>query len=601
MSVNKELAVRFQQISDMLELLGEDKFRVNAHARAARSIKDYPADLAALAGDRKALTAIDGIGAKTADKIIEFVQTGRIAEHEELEKKVPAGLLAILGIPGLGPKTVKLMWDQLGIVDVAGLKKAIDDASILTLPRMGQKTIDNIKESMAFMEEAGDRLWIGQAMPVAEGLVARLKKIQGVKEIAFAGSLRRGKETIGDIDILVAADDSEAVRSAFVSMPEVEKVLANGETRSSVRLRVGSDLSRWSSGDEETQASGGAVVQVDLRLVPRESWGAALLYFTGSKDHNVRLRERALKQKLTLNEYGLYPLDDRNEPPQRRGVKAVAGKTEEEIYTKLKLSWVPPEIREDRGELEVRETPALIELGDIKAELHAHTTESDGALSLEELVAEAKKRGFHTIGVTDHSKSSIQANGLSVERVKEQIKRVHDYAKSVKGISVLVGSEVDILADGSLDYDDKLLAQLDIVVASPHSALKQDPKKATARLLKAIEHPLVHVLGHPTGRLINRRPGLEPAMDELIAAAVEHETALEINSHWMRLDLRDTHVRAAVEAGALIAIDCDVHTLADFDNLRYGVMTGRRGWLTADQCVNTWSRQKLAAWLKRKR
>ena len=601
MSVNKELAVRFQQISDMLELLGEDKFRVNAHARAARSIKDYPADLAALAGDRKALTAIDGIGAKTADKIIEFVQTGRIAEHEELEKKVPAGLLAILGIPGLGPKTVKLMWDQLGIVDVAGLKKAIDDASILTLPRMGQKTIDNIKESMAFMEEAGDRLWIGQAMPVAEGLVARLKKIQGVKEIAFAGSLRRGKETIGDIDILVAADDSEAVRSAFVSMPEVEKVLANGETRSSVRLRVGSDLSRWSSGDDETQASGGAVVQVDLRLVPRESWGAALLYFTGSKDHNVRLRERALKQKLTLNEYGLYPLDDRNEPPQRRGVKAVAGKTEEEIYTKLKLSWVPPEIREDRGELEVRETPALIELGDIKAELHAHTTESDGALSLEELVAEAKKRGFHTIGVTDHSKSSIQANGLSVERVKEQIKRVHDYAKSVKGISVLVGSEVDILADGTLDYDDKLLAQLDIVVASPHTALKQDPKKATARLLKAIEHPLVHVLGHPTGRLINRRPGLEPAMDELIAAAVEHETALEINAHWMRLDLRDTHVRAAVEAGALIAIDCDVHTLADFDNLRYGVMTGRRGWLTADQCVNTWSRQKLAAWLKRKR
>jgi DNA polymerase (family 10) len=438
-------------------------------------------------------------------------------------------------------------------------------------------------------------------MPVAEGLVARLKKIQGVKEIAFAGSLRRGKETIGDIDILVAADDSEAVRSAFVSMPEVEKVLANGETRSSVRLRVGSDLSRWSSGDDETQASGGAVVQVDLRLVPRESWGAALLYFTGSKDHNVRLRERALKQKLTLNEYGLYPLDDRNEPPQRRGVKAVAGKTEEEIYTKLKLSWVPPEIREDRGELEVRETPALIELGDIKAELHAHTTESDGALSLEELVAEAKKRGFHTIGVTDHSKSSIQANGLSVERVKEQIKRVHDYAKGVKGISVLVGSEVDILADGTLDYDDKLLAQLDIVVASPHSALKQDPKKATARLLKAIEHPLVHVLGHPTGRLINRRPGLEPAMDELIAAAVEHETALEINAHWMRLDLRDTHVRAAVEAGALIAIDCDVHTLADFDNLRYGVMTGRRGWLTADQCVNTWSRQKLAAWLKRKR
>ena len=325
------------------------------------------------------------------------------------------------------------------------------------------------------------------------------------------------------------------------------------------------------------------------------------MYFTGSKEHNVRLRERALKKKLTLNEYGLYPLDKEETPPQKRAVKAVASKTEEDIYEKLDLPYMPPEIREDSGEFDLDDTPRLIEFDDILAELHAHTTASDGKLTLEALVDEARDRGYETIAVTDHSQSSAQAGGLSPERLREQIDQVHAHNRKTREITVLAGSEVDIHADGTLDYDDDLLHALDIVVCSPHASLSQKPDVATKRLIKAIEHPLTHIIGHPTGRLINRRPGLEPAMDEIIAAAVEHETALEINAHWMRLDLRDTHVRAAVEAGCLLAIDTDAHTPEDFDNLIYGVLTGRRGWLTPEQCINTWSSKQLEAWLKKKR
>jgi DNA polymerase (family 10) len=325
------------------------------------------------------------------------------------------------------------------------------------------------------------------------------------------------------------------------------------------------------------------------------------MYFTGSKEHNVRLRERALKKGFTLNEYGLFPDDDEKEPPQRRGVKPVAASTEAGVYKKLGLPEIPPELREDRGELDLEETPRLVELDDIAAELHAHTTASDGILSVVELATEAKKRGFHTIAVTDHSKSSAIANGLSPERLREHIAAVHAARELVHGITILAGSEVDILADGHLDYTDDLLAQLDIVVASPHTALSQDAATSTKRLLKAIAHPLVHIVGHPTGRLINRRAGLPLNMAEIVAAAVEHDVALEINAHWMRLDLRDTHVRAAVDAKCKIAIDCDVHEPMDFDNLRFGVATARRGWVTPELCINTWPAKKLHAWLRAKR
>lgn len=586
MATNDDIAALFEEISQLLEITGADKFRVNAHARAARVIGDEQRDLSALAlkpDGRAQLMAIEGIGAKTADKIIEFATSGAIEEHKELAAKVPPGLLNLLGIPGLGPKTVKALWEMLDVKSIADLRRAIADGTILTVPRMGEKTVQNIAEALEFTEKSGSRTPLGLAMPIAEAIVERLAKVKGVERVQFAGSLRRGKDTIGDIDIIAACDDGEHARAAFTTMPGVTKIVTSGQTKSSIWL--------------DTH---GRTLQADLRIVPPASFGAALLYFTGSKEHNIRLRERALKHKLTLNEYGLYPLDKDDTPPQQRGVKPKASKTEESIYTALGLPWLPPELREDQP-LSDAEPPALIEIGDIKAELHAHTTASDGRMSIVELAELAKSRGFHTLAVTDHSQSSVIANGLKPDRLREHIKAIRAAAKTVKGITILAGSEVDILPDGRLDYDDDLLAELDIVVASPHTSLKQDRAAAARRLLAAIEHPLVHIIGHPTGRLVGKREGFDPDIPALAKAAATHHVALEINANWMRLDLRDTHVAAAVHAGALLAIDCDTHAAGDADMLRYGIITARRGGLTADRCINTWPAAKLHAWLRQKR
>lgn len=609
MSFNDRLAERFERIAKILELLGEDKFRVNAHSRAARTVEGQAVDLSTLSGDKKALTAIEGIGPKIADKIVEFATSGRIAELEELEARVPPGLLLIMEIPGLGPKTVAMLWQQAKVETLEDLKRIIDDGSILTLPRMGEKSVEKIKKSMAFVAEGNKRLELGIAMPLAELIVGEVEKWPGVERAAFAGSLRRGKDTIGDIDILVATSDMAGASDRFAKLPGVVQVLSSGEGKSSVRMRASADLGRW--GADAT----GPTVQVDLRVIPLDRWGAAMMYFTGSKEHNIRMRERALKRGMTLTEWGLFPNDEDETPPHKRGIKPIAAWTEKEVFAALELAEVPPEIREDRGEIALAEAefgagkgkkreeglPRLIEVSDIKAELHAHTTASDGKLSIVELAGEAKRRGFHTITVTDHSKSSAVAGGLSPERLLEHIEAIHAARKEVKGIAILAGSEVDILADGSLDYEDALLAKLDVVVASPHASLSQEPAVATKRLVRAIEHPMVHILGHPTGRLLNRRPGLEPDMRAIYEAAKGHGVALEINAHWMRLDLRDTHVKGAMEAGCLVSIDCDVHDPADFDNLRYGVVTARRGWVTPDRCVNTWEAARLQAWLKQKR
>lgn len=623
MSINQALADRLAQIAGIQELLGADRFRAISNERAARTIEGLSFDIAALAKDRKALLEIDGIGPKIADKVIEFVETGRIAELDELAAQVPPGVIELLNIPGLGPKTAAVLWKQGGVTDLAGLKRLIESGEILKLPRMGAKSVERLKESIALAEAGSQRLALGLALPVALRIVERLRKVKGVRQAAYAGSLRRGKETVGDIDILVAAADADAARAAaeaFRGAPEVRRVILSGETKTSVRVAVSPDLGRWTVEGKEGDAvpdEGGPTIQVDLRVVPPESWGAALMYFTGSKEHNIELRERALAKGLTLNEYGLFPEDDHEEPPQKRGVKPVAGKTEAEVYHALGMAYIPPEMRELQGEIAwaerelKRSKPAggddgdaaagLITVEDIKAELHAHTTASDGSMSIQQLAAGAEARGYHTIAVTDHSRSSAIANGLSVERLLAHIEAVHEANKGTKGITILAGSEVDILADGRLDYPDDILEKLDVVVASPHSSLSQAPEIATARLISAIRNPNVHILGHPTGRLINRRAGLSPDMAKVIAAAKEHDVALEINAHWLRLDLRDTHVRAAVEAGCLIAIDCDVHAPDDFDNIVFGVLTGRRGWLPPEQCINTWPAKRLHAWLKSKR
>lgn len=574
----------FQDMAAVLELTGENVFRVNAHAKVARVLKDLTTDVKTLAHDPKQLVAIEGIGKGTAERIVEYIETGRIKDHDELMKKVPVGLLDLMNIPGLGPKSIKTIWEQAGVTDLKSLKAALDAGTLENLPRMGPKLLENIKASMAFVEQSSDRTRVGVALPLAETILLQLQQVRGVKQMAYAGSLRRGAETIGDIDILASASNPKKLSEAFRTLPGVTAVLGAGDTKSSVRLDVG--------------------MQVDLRIVDDASFGAALLYFTGSKAHNVRLRERAIKMNYRLNEYGLFPDDGGDGPPQKRGVKPAASKTEKDIYKALKLPWIAPELREDRGEIaaaEAGELPTLIEETDIVSELHAHTVASDGRFTIEQLIQHAKSRGFHTIAVTDHSKSSAQANGLSVERLLAHIDAVHEAGSRVRGIKVLAGSEVDIHADGRLDYDDDVLAKLDIVVASPHASLAQEPAKATKRLLAAISHPLVHILGHPTGRIINRRAGLSPDMDALIAAAMEHNTALELNANFMRLDLRDTHIRAAVQAGALIAIDTDAHSAEDFDHLHYGILTARRGWLEAKQCVNTWSVSKLSKWLQSKR
>lgn len=619
MPVNQALSQKFLEISQMMDLLGMDSFRSSAHARAARNIADLPFDLQPIASDKKKLLEIEGIGPKIADKIAEFCTTGKIAEWEELGAKVPPGLLELLRIPGLGPKTAKSLWESCGVTDLASLKKAIDDGSILSAPRMGEKVVEKIKASLAQVTTTdAPRVWIGRAMPIAETLVAELSKVPGVRAIAFAGSLRRGRDTVGDLDILAATDDPAAVSERFRTLPQVASVIAAGETKSSVQLNIAATFGHRGGLSIPT-------MQADLRAIPPESWGAALLYFTGSKDHNVHLRELSLDKGLTLNEYGLFKLSARTidaassgttsmqeaksrakaaaAPKTKRGdaEQRMAGETEEEIYAALGLPFIPPELRESRGEFDLKETPRLIEVSDIKAELHAHTTTSDGALEIEELAEAAKRRGFHTIAVTDHSQSSAFAGGLKPDALLAHAERVRGFNGKIKGITLLAGSEVDIHADGSLDYEDKVLKQLDVVVVSPHAALTQDADKATARLLRAVSNPCVHILGHPTGRLINRRPGVSPDIAKLCAAAKEHSVALEINAHWHRLDLRDTHVRVATDHGCLLAIDCDVHGEDDFENLRYGVLTGRRGWLRPEFCVNTWPAKKLHEWLKRKR
>jgi DNA polymerase (family 10) len=561
MSRNSELASMFHTMATILEIKGENVFKVNANIKVARVLEDLVEDVATI----EDVSSIAGIGKSSAMKINQFIATGVMDDYNTLVASIPAGLLDVMRVQGLGPKTARRLWQEAAVTDIPSLREAIGDGRLEALPRMGKKTIQNITESLDFLATNANRTRIGIAMPIAKALVNHLQQLKGVSKISFAGSLRRGKETIGDIDILASTSDEQLLAESFCQMPNVEKILAQGQTKCSVRLDVG--------------------LQVDLRVVSEHSFGAALLYFTGSKEHNVVLRERALKQDKKLNEYELSPSN--------------LSETEEVMYEELGLPWIPPEIREDRGEFQCTETPSLIMQKDILCDLHCHTTASDGHMSIEELATIAIARGYHTIAVTDHSQSQGQANGLKPDRLRTHIEAIHEVNESMKEITILAGSEVDILPDGSLDYDDELLAMLDIVVASPHAALQQTSADATARLVAAIEHPLVHIIGHPTGRIINKRKGLEPDIPSLVAAAAEHHTALELNANSYRLDLRDTHVRAACVGNALIAINTDAHRPEDFEQLQYGILTARRGWATTSHCINCLEHNELQTWLRR--
>lgn len=586
MTVNRELSRIFDEIASALELLGANPFRANAYRRMSRTLRDLATDVREF-GERNPQTAVmrletlPGIGKSAAEKIVEYLASGEVREHRKLLEKVPSGLFEVLAIPGVGPKAAKLMWEDLGIESIDDLKAALDSPALAALPRMGKRTVENLRQAIAFGDRAQDRIPLGQAYPIAVELAAALRRVPGVRRLEYAGSLRRGRDTIGDLDFLAVADDPGPLRERFLGPSLVRQVLARGETKLSVRLEVAN-----------------VSVQADLRIVPEGSWGAALLYFTGSKEHNVRLRELAIARGMRLNEYGLYA--GTAERPQERGAEPVAAATEEEIYAALGLPWIAPELRQDRGEFEV-EPPRLIEIGDVGAELHAHTTASDGKLTIAELAHLAKARGLQTLAITDHSPAQTITGGLSAERLLRHVEAVREADHGIEGIRLLAGSEVDILADGRLDYDDEVLARLDIVVASPHAALRQEPNEATRRLLRAIRHPLVHVLGHPTGRRIHRRPGLSPDVEALAEAAAEHDVALELNANWSRLDLRSSHLRVALARGCKVAINTDAHREEHFENLIYGILTARRAGLEAASCVNTWPAEELMAWLGSKR
>ena len=584
MSSNEDIGAIFEEMATLLELTGANGFRVNAHTKVARVVEGLSSDLAEVARGQQAmaeLQKIDGIGKSSAEKIVAFVGTGTVPELDELRAEVPDGLRTVMRVPGLGPKTVRRLWQEASVESLADLEAALGDGRLEALPRMGPKTLDNIRASIDFMKSAGDRRRLGVALPLAERVVAVMEAVPGMRQVAWAGSLRRGQETIGDVDILVSTDDPDAASVAFREQSGVSRVLVAGETKSSVRLEEG--------------------IQVDLRVVPEEVWGATLLYFTGSKDHNVALRERAIARGLRLNEYGLFPEDDEATPPQQRGIAPVAASTEAEIYEALELPWIPPELRVDRDEFDRAIPDDLVTVESIRAELHSHTTASDGKLSIDELAAAAMAAGREVLAITDHSRSSAQANGLDVDRLRRHADAIREADARIDGIRLLAGSEVDIHADGSLDYEDDVLASLDVVVASPHASLRQEPAVATARLCAAARHPLVSIIGHPTGRIIGSRKGLEPDIEAVIAAAIEGGTALEINSNPLRLDLRDIHVRAAVDAGCLISINTDAHRGEHLEFIRYGVLTGRRGRLGVEGCINAWAPERLLEWLGRGR
>ena len=576
MITNRQIADLFDTIADMLEIKGEIIHRVLAYRRAAESIRDYPRDLRVVAAEG-GLAELPNVGKVIAEKIEELLETGKLEFYERLSAEVPPGVVEILHVGGVGPKKAKMFWQDAGIITLDQLEAAARSGSLRTLPGMGAKSEAAILAGIESLRAraANPRQRLGVALPAAESILALLLAVPGVTNGTIAGSIRRGRPTIGDVDLLVTAADSAPVMDAFVHMDRVSRILGHGPSKSSVELVNG--------------------LQVDLRVLPAERWGTALSYFTGSKDHNVRLRQRALDHGLSLNEHA-FTLQDGS------GSEILCA-SEAEVYQQLGLPYIPPELREDMGEVEAAEAgrlPELIRLEDIQADLHMHTTWSDGTASIREMALAAKARGRRYIVITDHSPSSAIANGLSIERLLAQHDEVRQVDAEMNGeIRVLHGTEMDIRADGTLDFPDEVLEKLDFVVASLHASLRQPREQITARLLNAIRNPHVDVIGHPRGQLILERDPADLDMDAVIAAAAEYQTALEINANPARLDLEAPLARLAAGRGVLVTIDTDAHAGYEMDNMRYGVLTARRAWLTAANVLNTWPFDEFERWLHR--
>jgi DNA polymerase (family 10) len=575
---NQEVARTFELLADMLDIEGkENRFAILAYRRAAEQIANLDRDINAIAQAGE-LRSIPGIGQAIADKITSLLNTGSFDLLDRMKQTIPAGVVELLAVPDMGPKRVKMLWEQAGINNVDELEQAARAGKLAGLPGIGPKMeakiIANIETNRK--RSSNVRTPLGIAYPLAYAILRRLMYVDGVLRASVAGSLRRMKETIGDIDLLVAAEEVDPVMDVFTSLDQVAEVIARGPTKSSVRLHTGQ--------------------QVDLRVIQPKHWGAALQYFTGSKDHNVRLREIALKKGYSLNEYSLTRVKDG---------KDFFCHEEREVYEKLGLPFIPPELREDRGEFE-RDIPRLIELSDIRGDMQMHTKWSDGEKTIEEMARAAQAKGYEYILITDHSQSLGVTNGLTPERLKQQRKEIDAVNAQGLGIRILQGSEVEIKADGSLDYPDEVLASLDIVLASLHTSLRQEHDKVTQRALNAIRNPHVDIFAHPTGRLNfeagdprKAREGADLDMEAIIAACKETGTILEINASPERLDLNDLNARRALDVGCLLIISTDAHNPTMFNNMHYGVAVARRAWATADRVVNTWPLEKLLKYVKR--
>lgn len=560
---NNHIATAFEQIADLLEFQGANAFRVRAYRNAARVIGDSAASLEKLVNEEeepiKALQEIEGIGKDLAEKIETLVRTGALPMLEELQAQVPASVLALLRVPGLGPKKAAALFKELQVQSLADLRAACESHRVRELKGFGAKTEETILRGLGMAETATERLYWAVADAHVQAIRQHLHGVPGLKKLEPAGSYRRGRDTIGDLDFLAAAADPNATMQRLADYPEVGEVLARGETKMSVRLKDG--------------------LQVDLRVVPEDSFGAALQYFTGSKDHNVILRGMAKERGLKINEWGVF-----------RGDEKIAGRTEQDVYATLDLPCFPPEMREARQEFDWAKhgkLPRLIELSDIAGDLHMHTTATDGTASIEEMIAAAKARGLQYIAITDHSKRVTMANGLDAHRLCEHWDRIDAVAAKVKGFAVLKGVEVDILEAGGLDLDDGVLGEADWVVASVHYGQNQPREKITARIVDALANPNVDAIAHPTGRLINKRKPYEVDLDAVYAAAAKHGKFLELNANPQRLDLDDVACAAAKRHGIPIVISTDAHSIVGLDCMRYGVLQARRAGLTKADVLNT--------------
>lgn len=574
---NREIAEIFGNIADILEIQGESKFKFLSYRRASEELAELPRDLQAYL-DEGTLRDIPGVGKAISDKITELLETGKMNYYEERRAEVPLGVVEIKRINGVGPKKAKLFWDELDITSIDALKEAGEAGKLAGLAGMGKKSEQKVLEGIDAIARRSDRTPIGKARPAAERILNYLLTLPDAREGAIAGSIRRARTTIGDVDILIASDNAKPIMDAVVSMDEVARILGHGATKSSVELHSG--------------------LQVDVRVLPKQRWGTALQYFTGSQAHNIKIREIAREKGYSLNEDALRPVDDDGNMLDESHY--VYCDTEEKVYEKLGLAWIPPEMREDAGEIERaknHDLPKLITVEDLVADLHMHTTYSDGRLGILEMANAAKQRGLQYISITDHSQMQAQAGGLKPEDALAQGAEIRKVNAEIEGIEVLHGIEVDIKADGSLDFDDDVLAQLDWVVASPHVALRQEKDVYTQRIIKAIQNPNVDCIGHPTGRLIGLREPAKVDMDAVINAAAEYNVALELNANPQRLDLDALYIRIAIEKGVLISINTDAHDDWMMDLRDYGINNARRGWLTPENVINTWSYDKFSKWL----